>query len=140
MVDRRSFLKLTLLFGLGGTALAAPVLTGQGRGNGHAKGKALICLKPTEAGKSTLRIYDWDTGDSKDVDVPLGLIHSVVQDRTNPNLLYVFEIFGSCVRMDLSNGSILKMDHQTSPVLFNGHGALSSSSEFMACTEVTGGK
>src|SRR5262249_52867158 len=61
MVDRRLFLKLATLGCLDlawpGIGFSAPV-PAERRGK-SGKGKVLLCLKPTEPGKSTIRLYDW---------------------------------------------------------------------------------
>ncbi len=100
-----------------------------------SKGQVLVCLNPVKVGASHLRIFDWDSYRFTDVEVPIGLIHSVIQDRTDKNIVYLFEAFGSCVKMNLRTKQVVKLDHHAKH-MFNGHGALSGSGEFIACTEI----
>jgi hypothetical protein len=104
-----------------------------------SKGQLLFGLRTREK-KAGLRVFDWDTYRFDDFPVPLDLVHSVTRDTHDRNVVYLFEVFGSGVRLDLASNSIVAVKAGTDDRMFNGHGAVSSSGEFVACTEMNSAK
>ena len=145
MIERRQFLELTTLIlaqaALGPigcvtalpTSPSAPKQTSAASG----KGRVAVCLAPHGSDKSRLRIFDWDDFKYTDVEIPIGFVHSITVDKTDANKLYLFEFFGSCLKFDLATQDFSKVDHRRVKEMFSGHGALSSSGEFIATTELT---
>jgi hypothetical protein len=142
-MERRKFIQLAALaaadialIGPFGHAEFSPSPTGQ-FSVPVKKGKVVVCLAPHAPDVSRIRLLDWDTRQFSEVSIPIGLVHSVVQDRADRNVIYLFELFGSFVKFNLSTGAFVKIDHKGSNDMFNGHGALSASGEFIACTEIS---
>lgn len=146
MIERRTFIQLAAL-GLTDLLMGGPIscasvsdktpsATPYGATANGPKGKVVFCLNLDRPGECTLRVFDWDDHSFEDFTVPMGVIHSVVQDGKNPSVLYLFELLGSGGRLDLATKSFVKIDHRESREMFNGHGALSRSGEFVAATEV----
>jgi hypothetical protein len=130
-MERREFLRALAL------AAAQAGLPGIAKGSTFAqdKGKVLLSLSSPGGKGSVLRILDWDDLSHKDYAVSLSNPHSMVLDRKNPSVAYLFESFGSGLRVDLATRQEVKIDHLTSGFLFSGHGVQTRAGEHLFCTE-----
>jgi hypothetical protein len=137
VLKRREFLRL-MSGALAGTGLFAcagplPKPTPSNAAYG-AKGKVFLSLSDADD-RSTIRIFDWDSGEHRDVEVPIGLPHSVLLHPKDPSILYVYESLGSCVKVETKTGRHIKIDHESSSEMFAGHGVLDRSGELLFSTQ-----
>lgn len=102
------------------------------------KGKVFICLSNADD-RSTIRIFDWDSGAHRDVEVPIGLPHSVLMHPRDSSILYVYESLGSCVKVETKTGRLIKIDHDSSTEMFAGHGVLDRSGDLLFSTQTRSG-
>lgn len=136
LIHRREFFQLT------GLAVSSSILgsllscSSTQQSEKKSKGRVVIGLWPTDSDTSCVRLFNWDDHSYEDVIAPIGKIHSVTQDERDKNTLYLFEIFGSCVKFNLITKQFIKIDHHGATQMFNGHGALSDCGEYIACTEL----
>ncbi|MEK7355774.1 MAG: hypothetical protein AAB250_04965, partial [Bdellovibrionota bacterium] len=138
--DRRHFLQLASLaladLALGGPVSCTTMAAVPPKYSSSAKGRVVLALRPLKENVSRIRIFDWDDDRFDEVEAPIGVVHSITQDDNDPNVLYLFEIFGSCVKFNVATKAFTKIDHRGKREMFNGHGALSHTGEFVACTEI----
>lgn len=132
MVDssRRDILQLLALLGLASCATPFRPPSREARG---PKGFVYLSLADGRE-HSTIRVYDWDSGESRDLVVPLSLPHSVLQHHRDPDVLYVFESLGSAIRLHVPSGDVVKCDHAKNREFFAGHGTLSANGDLLFCT------
>ena len=144
-MQRREFNQLALQTAIGSLLLgcSSVVVAPKERSDSAAypekvgsKGRIVLSLfKP--GGACAIRLVDWETFEFHDFDVPLNVAHSLVQDKSDKDVIYAFEVFGSGLRANLKTGSVVKIDHRRGQGMFNGHGAiLGGNGEFIACTEI----
>lgn len=99
------------------------------------KGEVFLFFNDGGSPTSLLRQLDWDRVTYRDVTIPLNLPHSLVQDRNEKHVVYVFENFGSAARIDLKSGRVIKIDHRTAREMSYGHATQVSSGELL-CTQL----
>ncbi|MEK7357921.1 MAG: DUF1513 domain-containing protein, partial [Bdellovibrionota bacterium] len=148
-MDRRNFIQLAALaladLSIGGPVACTTAVPKAATPNGAAspastKGRIVFSLAPYGENRSRLRVFDWDDYSFTDIDVPPSYLHAITPDPREPSVLYLFELFGSCVKIDLKTKKILKIDHRGATRVFSGHGALTSSGEFIATSELVEGR
>lgn len=101
----------------------------------HDKGSGFLFVQDWIKKTRTLRHIDWSTYESRDYPIPLGLPHSLVQDPSDPEVVYIFETFGSFARLELKTGASVVVDHSQAKSMSYGHATFASTGELL-CTEV----
>ena len=133
-MDRRLFIE-TLLLGFGTAAFAGPVSYTK---NSGSKGSVLLLLERKASQDSLLRVFNWDKLTHEDFVVPLKVPHSVVRNNLDANEVFIFEMIGTCVKLNLKTGLVMKVPKLGSTFL--GHGAMSPNGESILCTEALPGE
>jgi hypothetical protein len=139
-MQRRALLKLLTLTiggvlteGFSACAISPPRPAPE---SSEKKGLVFLCYSGDSPNTSILRIWNWDKNEHHDFDLPLALPHSIVQDRQNPETLFVFEVFGSCARVDLTSGKAIKIDHRSGLEMFNGHAIQTLKGDILVCSQI----
>jgi hypothetical protein len=135
-MDRRTFNQLLLAQLLSGTVTGCVTPPALKPSSASQKGRVLFALMVPGTKTTRLRSFDWDTYEYEDFFAPIEFAHSIVQDRNDPSVFYVMEVFGGGARVNLSTGAVVKFASGENGSMFNGHGAITQSGEFIACTEI----
>ena len=140
-MERRDFLQFMLL------CYAQPRLTDElaegilGRATSLVakpsaeKGSVFLFLESESGSQRILRHLDWNTYQFTDHPIPLSLPHSLVQDKKNRGVVFVFETFGSFAKINLATGETLKIDHREGKEMSYGHATVTEAGDLL-CTDV----
>ncbi|MEK7354879.1 MAG: hypothetical protein AAB250_00420, partial [Bdellovibrionota bacterium] len=95
----------------------------------QGKGQIFLFIEDRAGKVQTLRRMDWNNYEYVDYPLPLLYPHSLLQDRNDRDVVYLFEMFGSAVRLDLRTKDAVRIDHKLAREMFYGHAAQSRAGE-----------
>lgn len=133
-MERRDFLRNTVLLSLGLQASCSVLNLLSGNDKPQTKGKVILGFVAT-SGNSLVRVLNWDDYRFEDIPVQAHLQHSFVLNPLNKDELYIFEMYGNCIRLNLSTGESIRMDLEREKTVLNGHGVLTADGSTLYTTE-----
>ncbi|MGZ3692545.1 MAG: hypothetical protein ACXVAX_13635 [Pseudobdellovibrio sp.] len=100
------------------------------------KGNAIFGYVNQESKKSTLRVMNWDDLTFRDYILPLFKNpHYVSRNLANPNEVFIVELLGSLMKLNLETNEYLMVGRNETQHLFLGHFAQTSDGERLYCVE-----
>lgn len=103
------------------------------------KGKVFLCLLGAGGSDSTLRVLDLTDMSFEDFDIPIKLPHSLIQNAANSDEVYIFELLGSAVKLNLKDRKTILVENKSGSKFF-GHAVQSSDRQLIWTTEMMPGK
>ncbi len=101
----------------------------------NKKGKVFLCLLDKNLSRSTLRVLDMSDQTFEDYELPIQLPHSLIQNAGNPDEVFIFELLGSAVKIDLRSKKVILVKGAEGSKFF-GHAVQSSDHKLIWSTEM----